>query len=795
MNIPQSRYLLPLVAALLLTACDGSMLSKLGVDDPSSLFEATIGQGLQGDALSQEKMVVNKVEFSPDHKTFSVWTGVVRDIGPYPLTDSTVVQIEVEAYDNGVRNSRRELPRLVKALNTERDNVKALGVKTLVMVDLSLPQEQIDAELDAVKEMLTVFDEDNLYLAFFSGSTVTPSRQVSNYVLRKYFSKWSDQKLLFRSVLSKIKEVHAGAQPWNDAKAVKLVVFSDAQVYDPDNKPLDVDHFNIENDLLRSVGAEGDNLSVFYVNFGEADTDEDSESRNILYSLCETSGGVFLPSFNWTILETAMVGPEIRSVASNRFDFVNPDGKVYRGDDMELKLLFYTVKDHKLIASATARACEGSFFKPIIVNGVSLKEVLAEGISVGLFILLAVYLVFQFLVPFIRYRLFLRKHVVRHTGKKMVIGDLAVAESCYLCKAPFEEGDEVVVKCEHTMHRHCWDENEYHCPEYGRGCKHGSHFYDKDHLLDRRNASFYMNWLLMAIVVGTCAWLSFSIYTDSVHRHILDFIIPEGTITRELVSVHSTPLPSYGFMLSFFLTLGVAFLSVRKQRWSAWLDIPLRALAAGICSAILYILISLACIALRLEGAAFLINIIPWTLSSFVCAVAGTYGTRVRLKKSMVLMAVGISLVSMLLWSTVYMQIGVDFRILLLYSTLLYMIGMALAIASQAPRSEHYFLHVHGAVKAMDIALYKWFRTNPNAVVSIGKSVDCSLQLSWDLGGDVAPVHAEIVMKKGVPHLRALEEGVLWGGKPLPVDKDKILCHGNQFQIGKTIFTYQEKDI
>ena len=43
-----------------------------------------------------------------------------------------------------------------------------------------------------------------------------------------------------------------------------------------------------------------------------------------------------------------MLGPEIRSVASNRCDFETPDGKVYRGDDHQLKLNFYTV-DGKLI--------------------------------------------------------------------------------------------------------------------------------------------------------------------------------------------------------------------------------------------------------------------------------------------------------------------------------------------------------------------------------------------------------------------------------------------------------------
>ena len=130
-----------------------------------------------------------------------------------------------------------------------------------------------------------------------------------------------------------------------------------------------------------------------------------------------------------------------------------------------------------------------------------------------------------------------------------------------------------------------------------------------------------------------------------------------------------------------------------------------------------------------------------------------------------------------------------------LYSTMLYTVGMAVGIASAAPSSEHYFLHVQGAVKTMDIALYKWFRANPRTLVTLGRSVDCSLQLSWDLQGNVAPVHAEISMRHGAVRLKALEDGVKMGGRELPVDKYVNLHHGSSFQIGQTLFTYQEKDV
>ena len=453
------------------------------------------------------------------------------------------------------------------------------------------------------------------------------------------------------------------------------------------------------------------------------------------------------------------------------------------------------MKDDHLIASATASAREGSLYRPIIVNGDPLREVILEGLAAGLFIMLVIYLVFQFIVPFIRYRLFLRKYVVRHTGRKMALGDITVAESCYLCKEPFKEGDEVVVKCEHTMHKSCWDENEYHCPEYGRHCKHGSHFYDKRNLLDKRNASFYMKWLLMAVLAALFAWITFTIVSHHTDKHILEYLLPVEHLTGEASTTHMNQLPFSAFSVSFFLTLGIAWLAFPTKRLLTWLDIILRSLVAGLSMAILYLLVSAGSLALHLNAFGFYLNLIPWIISSFLIAFLGTYGSRIKLKKSIILIAVAVSLVSMYVWSTFYMFIRVDFRVLLLYSFMIYTVGIALAVASAAPKSEHYFLHVQGAVKTMDVALYKWFRANPGAIVSIGKSVDCSLQLSWDLQGNVAPVHAEITMKKGVPQLKALEEGVYFSGKPLPVDKYKNLYHGNSFQIGQTLFTYLEKDI
>ena len=84
---------------------------------------------------------------------------------------------------------------------------------------------------------------------------------------------------------------------------------------------------------------------------------------------------------------------------------------------------------------------------------------------------------------------------------------------------------------------------------------------------------------------------------------------------------------------------------------------------------------------------------------------------------------------------------------------------------------------------------------NPDDVVTIGKSIDCSLQMSWDIKGQVAPINAELRMVGDDIRLTAVEDGVRVGDEPLPAGRSVSLYHNTQFSIGDTTFTYVERDI
>ena len=61
------------------------------------------------------------------------------------------------------------------------------------------------------------------------------------------------------------------------------------------------------------------------------------------------------------------------------------------------------------------------------------------GLLVGLVILALLWLGFQIVAPYVRYKLFCNKYVLTYTGANMSVGNFMVSQKCYLCKGEFKE--------------------------------------------------------------------------------------------------------------------------------------------------------------------------------------------------------------------------------------------------------------------------------------------------------------------------------------------------------------------
>lgn len=771
-------------------------------------------------ATKDDKLEVLDIQFDEIYKTFHVDVKVKDDFAPEKLIPMTELRIEGKELRMDMKEVVDKVqPQFLGAENIKSKRITEAGLKVLILVDLTLGDKEVENQRIAVNNLRSLFDTDHLYVSFMKGGSVTESYPLTDYVIENFFVAEDSSKKLYRSILSKIDEMNGRKSTyfpkveqnaiWESVPAEKkrLLVFSDGQVYE-ENKPIDADHFELQRKLLnQSKGDMG--FPVYYVNFAGEEQEEveiENEAENLVTYLCEQTGGSYFPSFVWVSLSHKMVDGLNVGEVDFRFRFMNPDQKVYRGIKRWLCIDCY--HQDSLILTAHKSYSLGSLYRPIIVNGIAAWRIYVQGGFVFVCLLFVVYLVFQFVVPKVSYELFRKRYVKRYTGKNMSVNNIQIGEICYYCKAPFEQGEEVVAKCSHVMHKSCWDENEYKCPEYGRRCKEGSHYYNVHHLFDLKNAPYYMNWLLMGICAGAFSWFFFMLnawqvgydwLVNSLFK--LSEIDPQSETAKNLLDKFGNELfntPYFGLYICFFVTFFLSILSSHGKWWWKRLSFVLvKAILAGLGGYLTFVVVAFVSLALGIVGDFLLIDWIPWTMNGFLIAFAVSYKTDIKLYKALVGATISIlfTLGSMYIWRYSHGS-QVDTRDLLLISCLIYSVGIAISLAVNFPRSERYFLRVEGPIKTMEIAIYKWMNSQYiHRKVTIGKSVDCNLQMSWDINSDISPVQAEIVSKGGYLYLIALEKGVYIKGKQVKLENEVQLYHGDQFKIGQTLFTYVEHDV
>lgn len=732
-------------------------------------------------STESENLELSDIQFDENYKNFSLGVHFKDTFMPKQRIQLGRVELNVTEYDSDMKEiTKSAQPIFVSAKNLRSEKIKDLGIKGLVLVDLSLDEIQIEKQKEAVEGLREFVFEDQLYVAFMQGGAVSKTYPVTDYVIDNYFVKDEAPKMLYSSIVEKINELKSADSEYFSNTAIQnkvLIVFSDGHIYNGD-KPIDSKQFEYQEILLNET-KQTEKLQFCYVNFNEEKDDEfavENEVENLFTYICKEMGGAYIPEVDMKHIATEVM----RGRDSQKVDFMlkltNPDHKIYRGDERILKVT--CMYDGDVIFTGSKKYSLGSVYKPVIVNGSGMWKVIIQTGVFTLIFLLSIYVIFQFIVPYIHYQIFRYKYVTKYTGPNMSWRGIQVPESCYYCKTPFEVGDEIVVKCEHVMDIDCWKENLYKCPEYGRRCNLGKHYYNDKNIFDPKNAPYYMKWLLSGTLAGFVAWFLFGLYNN--------------------YAVGVFAAPYFGFFMCFCLTLALSlFSSHGKWLFKRTAIVLSKALVAGLCGGLSYLLILLALMAFKLKGYFYLIDWIPWAVNGYVIACAVAFKTDIKLKKA--LMGATISMIfaiaSMYLWNY-SANSHIDTRDLLLVSCLIYSIGLAASLAINYPQSERYFLKVEGPIKTMEIALYKWMNAQfIDRSVTIGKSVDCNLQMSWDINSAIAPIQAELKMIGGNVYLIPLETGVYFKGKPTIIDRRIHLYHGNHFTIGQTKFTYVEHDV
>lgn len=785
MNPYFRTLLIGLFTLLTLCSCDDIIVRNEGKEDKHE----------------HHNLEIVKTIFSKDYKTFKVKFKVPDYISNYSLTDSS--RIHIQTHERNIIDSDQAddtQPILTHVKNIRQEELAENDLSLLILADLTLPEDEIITEKQAIQQIRKWFAPNNLHIAFMHDRGVTETLPLTDYVMDNYFKKSNSQKLLYRSILEKMDEIAL----WQNLKKEQkgLIVFSDGDVYYKD-VPIDARHYELQSKLLH-LNANAGYSSVDYINVGTTyEEGEENEAKSIMEQLTKHTHGLYFEKFNWSKLLADILDTYQIDYADYQLDFTNPDNKEYIGKKTHLTINVYDGK--KLLATGCAEYKIGNVYEPVIINGLTTAQVILQGILMAILVWAIAFFCLQIAYPYIDYKLFLRKYVTHYTNQSMMFNGIQVSQSCYFCKAPFEEGDEIVVKCKHVLHKSCWDENEYKCPEYGRRCKEGSHYYNVNNLLDYRNAPYYTSWIMLSIIAGLVGWMFFIFVSHHFSNPILnDFMLsihdlqpgsPEAQEAYDNYAKHLNIMPRFGLSINLWLALILGFMSNQglplkmRIRWAS-----LKAIVAGVAGYLIFLITCIISIILNLEEDSILIDWMPWVANGFAIAYIATYQTRIILKKKFIIVSSVVGIVIMYAWANLYLHSRMDNREQLLLCFIFYSIAMAASIAVTAPRSERFFLHIEGAIKPMDIALYKWMRTSPSYEVTIGKSVDCNLQMSWDFGSKIAPKQALISNIHGHLYLTAIEEGIIVDDKPLPLNAKIPLYHGKKFTIGKTLFTYIEKD-
>ena len=735
---------------------------------------------------------VTGLTFDKACKHFTVDTRVLKSIGGHSLSDSCDVTIVAREYDYLDRPLfSASQPVLTKVTSTGASQVVSLNLKMLVLVDLTLSQEDVDRERDAVREMSTLFTADNLFVSFITGDhRVSGVMAPSEYVLAKYFkSTQSGTKSLYSSILSALELITDESGAFSDVSKRIVMVLSDGKVFNEEPFGVEDNYFSLKSELLAKSLRTKSSHMMFYVDMTNDSAEGVNDAEIFLRSVCANTGGASYEGFDWVKMEDDIFSRLHIKYSDYRFEFTNPDRKMYSGSRNTLKIDCY--HGETLIASGSTEIRLGTYFRPVVVNATPRPVLVARGLIFALTFLILIYLVLQIAVPAVRYRVFKRKYVVDY-AHNMSVDDVMLGDICYYCKAPFSEGEKVVAKCKHTMHLSCWQENEYHCPEHGRNCREGSHYYNSANLLDPRNAPFYSKWIVAAIIAAIIGWVTYMLAESSFNYDRLSDMSggSEGLVQGGFI------LPVFGLIMSAILGMCLCTITVRKRDIRVRvLEALARSLVAGAVSFLAFMLTALAYVSVTLEGSSALLDWMPWTLSAVSVAFCCTWRTNYQIRPKSLLLVAAVGVASMLVWTFMSVKLSLDYRPYLLLTFCIFTVGVALGVAQSAPRSEKYFLHLSGAVKEMDIALYKWFSSDSDAVVSIGKSVDCSLEMSWDIAPGIGPRQAEIKRLGDALYLFAVDNGVKLGRHTLR-DGDKVrLYHGRSFRIGNTEFLFQERDI
>lgn len=745
------------------------------------------------------------------------------------LSDSDLATITVKEFD-GKKEGRAHpgfvdgsLRKLRQKASYTTEYSQDLYISLLIDRSGSISQEGLERLKSAIEITSEVMSENSrLYYSLFD-EDITKSKRASKFLESQDFEITRKNPLLYNAIFTKLMEFDpskaipnesiekaSGYSRNNELKSAKegrkaLIVISNGKNHFEHIDKLNKSSFTTiwEPDLVDAIELYRGNVTIYTMSLGrEAD---DPEFFKMICAASGNPGGCF---------ET--VAPDIDSILSI---FQKLAKKIYSKEmdyDYELKYKYnnYTTFTGETRALALKIESGGKIFStvehhlfsygtkisPKTTGEKNLVKILLFGLLSGIVVFLLVMIIIQMLIPLIKNRIFIMKHVKKYKPSENIR-----YKECPYCGDPLNTGEKVVMKCQHIVHHLCWKEFEHMCPEYGQNCNEGKEdFYDISDPFSKKNKIYYLNWVLYGMIGGFITWIFYVLLTRKqgmMHdlSAWLTSLIRPG-ISSENLAQFTDKIALFliiGIFMGFFLTIFFSYIEeYRHKNLRIYAKILLRGIL-GSASGFLAFFIGSFLLVLINRPITWIFDMIPWVFFGTSIGFIMSVKTTITWKHGVI----GGLIAGIFCFLMIYALISDLEENAVLIGFMLYGAGLGISIATIKSRSEHFNLKIIAGKKNQDIIpIHKWMSASGgHNEVYLGRSFACEIQMNWEKNNeDIASKHAKMyINSRGLPVIISLikEKAVNFNDRfDLDVGKEYQLYNGVTFKIGQTVFQYIESD-
>ena len=671
-----------------------------------------------------------------------------------------------------------------------------------LLVDRSVHTEDMTAFKRAV-EYITDNIPNTVYISFFD-TQLQESKPISPENFDSFdelFSVTSNNKIIFDVAFIKFQELCGSNEltAYNPQFTSKikdenvkkvLVLLTDGRV-DANNQRT-ADNIQKFSDAVQKLDDNPTNkhrVEIHAIRYGERNDDVDFTLSYLCVDIrnANVKGGAYFAdpvAFIENLKESDKAMPDYELV------MLNPKGKIYQGQTHYTGLQI--TKNSTSIIGKTSYYI-GTLLHPMKTSANNALLQIVFGLISGLILLGVAFLIMQLVIPYVRFKKenFNQKYVRNYSFEE----DTVV--NCHYCLNEIRDGEEIVTKCHHTVHKHCWIENGCKCADYGKYCKHGKQFlYDSGRPFSINNRPYYTQWAMYGMAGGLLAWLIFQVI-------LFFFPSPFSHLTQGLLSMfHDLSDPSafypkldqhflIGLWLGFILVFFFSVLNKYRQRKKDSIAVLLlRSLTGAVTVFISFLLSAILFILCNASSTFFYLDWLPWILSG--CAVGAVLFFRTNTVITQIMPGVLLSgIVCFLLfmtsaWFGIYAIVG---------GLMFFGAGIGISFISARKIIHKYYLQFTGE-KEEKIAIHKWMSVAGGSnEVTIGSSLDAIIQMTWDTHPSIKDIHVRLFYhrKSRLPCIKILSNDVTINGVFAKINEEYMLKNGMKFIIGNTMFQYVEK--